>query len=199
MVPMFASKWLLKIEIVGCLNKMNSFYKFTAGTTSPLSDLVYVEGLNCDPRQWSADIGLHFTTLPHAATLFEKRPQFTHVWDVTIPEGETRIAFDRNGCRAASLIMRNMRPIAEIFRGVTEEQQIAAFREHDLGFVPTTRELRYKINRATKISEQDGVTVWSNGLRVQDMGSTLRCTMDRDIRFHGSDGAFRVGDVSRMA
>jgi hypothetical protein len=184
---------------------VSTFYKFTKGTRSNYGYLTYQEGLNRDTEEWNpADCvagGLHATTLP-SVPHWAQNAAYTHVWDVEIPAGETNVVLGEGKLKAHSLIMRNMRPIAEIFRDLNMEELVHTLSKHRAlaAIVPTTRAQRLAINRATpvdtKVTEEGTVTEWSNGMHSMPLGDhSYRCTFTRDRRLFGSMGLTGKGSV----
>lgn len=105
---------------------MNRQIKFTKHTQSRYNTgLVYPEsGEVEDTHPWTPKEcvagGIHYGPLRHA--LCWKVEKHTHVSDITLPEGETRVMHWGTKSKAQRVIIGNMRPIVDLFKTFSDEE-----------------------------------------------------------------------------
>jgi len=175
-----------------------TFYKLTRATRPLHGEVPYHEGINVDPLPWNPEVccagGLHFTTLNGIGRWASK---YTHVWDVEIPEGETRVALGRDKGKAHSLRMSRMRDLRELLWGETPEEQARLLRAHPelTGLVSTSVETRRAYNAATAVVTAGDQVEWSNGMVSSRSGDRYICRYHRDVPLYGG-GTLQRGSVA---
>lgn len=181
------------------LNTMPHFYKFTNDNAAGYGDLVFHDGLNVDPKPWTVHGAgaLHFTTLADAG---EHECDYTHVWDVQVPDDELLVNFTKGRGRAHSLILSNKRLKADILAGMPAADQRRAL--ETFSHLAAFARIRGEALRAYAPElewEHAGVSQYSNGLTVIRLpdGSPWRytATTREDIGV-GESNVLSVGQVA---
>lgn len=101
------------------------YFKLSNGDSGVYQPYTYVEGLNVDCNPWQDNSpecsagGLYFCSLAQLASWIGDA---THIWDVEIP-ANTQIRHFSDKSKAHSIIMRNKRPLCEIWRGCADPLQ----------------------------------------------------------------------------